>query len=78
MLLATIGAVTVVFSSKESNARLGPDELLEAIKRLEFFIYAAISAFFAAILMLLSRTRLAERFVLIDVGVCALFGEFSR
>jgi len=78
MILATIGAVTVVFSSKESNARLGPGQLIHSIKRKEFLIYSIVTISCAIILMGLSRTRLAERFVLIDVGVCALFGECWR
>lgn len=68
----------MVFSSKESNARLGPGQLIHSIKRKEFLIYSIVTISCAIILMGLSRTRLAERFVLIDVGVCALFGECWR
>lgn len=76
ILLAIIGAVTVVFSSKESDTRLGPDGLLHAVKRLEFIIYASVAAGVGGVLFFLSRTRLADRIVLIDVGTCAIFGTF--
>ena len=77
ILLAIIGAVTVVFSSKQNDARLDPSQLLHAIKRLEFIIYAAISVAAATLLAFLSTTSLGDRWVLIDVGTCAIFGGFT-
>ncbi len=75
--LAIIGAVTVVFSSKQNDERLSPDTLLAAIKRLEFVIYAAVSAGVGVLLALASTTRAGDKFVIIDVGVCAVFGAFT-
>ncbi|KAN0065454.1 hypothetical protein ACQY0O_001290 [Thecaphora frezii] len=77
ILLAIIGAVTVVFSSKPNDDRLGPDGLLHAIKRTEFVVYAAISVGFGTFLTFLSRTKLADKWVLVDVGACAIFGGFT-
>lgn len=77
ILLAIIGAVTVVFSSKQNDVRLDPDELLQAIKRLEFVIYSAVSVSLGAVLAFASGTRLGDRWVLIDVGTCAIFGGFT-
>uniref|UniRef100_V5E6D6 DUF803-domain-containing protein n=1 Tax=Kalmanozyma brasiliensis (strain GHG001) TaxID=1365824 RepID=V5E6D6_KALBG len=77
ILLAIIGAVTVVFSSKQNDVRLDPSELLQAIKRLEFVIYSAISIGVGALLAFTSATSLGDRWVLIDVGICAIFGGFT-
>lgn len=77
ILLAIIGAVTVVFSSKQNDVRLDPSQLWHAIQRLEFVIYTAISIATGALLAFLSTTSLADRWVLIDVGTCAIFGGFT-
>lgn len=77
ILLAIIGAVTVVFSSKQNDVRLNPSQLWVAIKRLEFLIYTAISVSSGALLAFLSTTSLGDRWVLIDVGTCAIFGGFT-
>ncbi|SPO36915.1 uncharacterized protein PSFLO_02386 [Pseudozyma flocculosa] len=77
ILLAIIGAVTVVFSSKQSDDRLGPNALLAAIKRIEFVVYASISIGLGLFLAFLSRSRYADRWVLVDVGTCAIFGGFT-
>ncbi|GAK64072.1 DUF803 domain membrane protein [Moesziomyces antarcticus] len=77
ILLAIIGAVTVVFSSKQNDVRLDPTQLLQAIKRLEFVIYSAVSVSSGVLLAFLSTTSLGDRWVLIDVGTCAIFGGFT-
>ncbi|KAJ1028106.1 hypothetical protein NDA13_003554 [Ustilago tritici] len=77
ILLAIIGAVAVVFSSKQNDVRVGPSQLLLAIKRLEFLIYTAISVSSGALLAFLSTTSLGDSWVLIDVGTCAIFGGFT-
>ncbi|PWZ01560.1 DUF803-domain-containing protein [Testicularia cyperi] len=77
ILLAIIGAVTVVFSSKQNDVRLGPDGLLHAIKRIDFVIYASVMAGCGSFLAVLSRTSWADRLVLIDIGTCAIFGGFT-
>ncbi|CEH13035.1 Uncharacterized conserved protein [Ceraceosorus bombacis] len=74
---AILGSVTVVFASKDRDVRLGPDQLWDAMKRLEFVIYSAIACGSGALLAWLSTTRWADKLVLIDVGVCAIFGGFT-
>ena len=75
--LAIIGAVTVVFSSKQDDERLSPGSLWKAIKRTEFIVYASISAGVAVLLAIASTSRAGDKIVLIDVGICAVFGAFT-
>jgi drug/metabolite transporter (DMT)-like permease len=75
ILLAIIGAVTVVFSSKQSDATLNPDELWHALCRKSFIAYVVISIALAALLAWGSTTVHGERWILLDVGVCAVLGE---
>jgi drug/metabolite transporter (DMT)-like permease len=77
ILLAIIGAVTVVFSSKQDDVTLNPDELWTAICRKEFIAYTIIAIGLAASLVWGSTTALGQRFVLLDVGVCAVLGGFT-
>ncbi|PWN87102.1 DUF803-domain-containing protein [Acaromyces ingoldii] len=77
ILLAIIGAVTVVFSSKQNDARLGPDELWDAIRTSAFIAYSIVAIVVAAVLVWCSTTRWGQRLILIDVGVCAIFGGFT-
>ncbi|KAG8900075.1 hypothetical protein FRB99_006268 [Tulasnella sp. 403] len=77
IIIAILGAVTVVISSKSSDVRLDPDQLLRAIKRLPFVIYASVSAAAALVLMFLSEQAVAQRIVYVDVGLCGLFGGFT-
>jgi drug/metabolite transporter (DMT)-like permease len=77
IILAIIGAVTVVFSSKQSDATLSPDELLEAVKQKGFIAYVVIAIVLAASLAWASTTRLGQRWILLDVGVCAVLGGFT-
>ncbi|PWN43105.1 DUF803-domain-containing protein, partial [Ceraceosorus guamensis] len=74
---AILGSVTVVFASKDRDVRLGPGQLWDAMKRLEFVIYSAIACGSGALLAWLSTTQWADELVLIDVGVCAIFGGFT-
>ena len=67
--------MTVVFSSKQSNAELNPDELWRALCRKEFIAYAVIAIALAALLVWLSTTSLGQRWILLDIGVCAVLGE---
>lgn len=77
ILLAIIGAVTVVFSSKQSDATLNPDELLKAVSRPEFLAYTGIAIVFVIVLAYVSSTPLGDRYILLDLGVCALLGGFT-
>lgn len=69
-----IGAVTVVLSSNTSDTRLSPEKLLEAVSQQAFLIFSAIYATSALILMGFSEGSVGRRWVLVDVGLCALFG----
>ncbi|ELU45456.1 EamA domain-containing protein [Rhizoctonia solani AG-1 IA] len=82
--LSIFGAVTVVYASQSSSARLDPDALVYAITRIPFLIWAAVNV--AAIIALAGlssqRAKLessewmqGDRWALVDVGLCALFGK---
>lgn len=73
-MLAIMGAVTVVLSSDASDGPLSPEKLLEAISQHAFLIFSAVYAIGVFILMGLSEGSAGRRWVLVDVGLCALFG----
>ncbi|ESK97556.1 duf803 domain membrane protein [Moniliophthora roreri MCA 2997] len=77
ILIAIVGAVTVVLSSNASDGRLDPDGLVRAISQIPFIVYACIYAVAATILAVLSQGPLGRQWVLVDVGLCALFGGFT-
>jgi hypothetical protein len=79
-----IGAITVVFSTPSLDddvPPLTPDGLIVAISQRSFLIFTIIYLAGAVILGGLSEGSLGRRIVVIDVGLCAIFGEiigFSR
>ncbi|KAJ3790519.1 magnesium transporter NIPA-domain-containing protein [Lentinula aff. detonsa] len=75
--IAIIGAVTVVLSSNASNGRLNPTALVRAISQTPFIVYACIYAVGAMILASLSQSSYGQRYALVDIGLCALFGGFT-
>ncbi|KAK0206258.1 magnesium transporter NIPA-domain-containing protein [Desarmillaria ectypa] len=77
ILLAIVGAVTVVLASSSSDIRLDPDALMKAISQTPFIVYSCIYAAGSIILSILSEGPLGRRWVTIDVGLCALFGGFT-
>jgi len=77
VLISIIGAVTVVLSSNASDTRLNPGGLVHAISQTPFIIYACIYAVGALVLAFLSPTSYGKQHVLVDVGLCALFGGFT-
>ncbi|KAL5487821.1 hypothetical protein ACEPAI_5929 [Sanghuangporus weigelae] len=77
ILLAILGAITVVLSASSSDRRLDPDALIHAITQRPFMVLAAIYAGGAAFLVSLSSQRLGQQHVWVDVGACALFGGFT-
>jgi len=77
ILIAIIGAVTVVLASNASDARLDPDGLLHAISQTAFVVYACIYIAGAVILATLSEGEIGRHWVFVDVGLCALFGGFT-
>lgn len=54
-----------------------PEEFLSAISRPLFIAYAVISCASMAVLAYLSRTKLGDQYVLVDLALCALAGAFT-
>ncbi|KAH9960505.1 magnesium transporter NIPA-domain-containing protein [Russula dissimulans] len=77
VVLAMMGAITVVLSVNPSDTRLSPEKLLEAASQTAFLIFSAIYVASASILTGLSEGSIGRRWVLVDVGLCALFGGFT-
>ncbi|TXT15642.1 hypothetical protein VHUM_00145 [Vanrija humicola] len=76
--LAILGAVTVVWSSRDSNPRLSPDQLIAAVMAPSFLIYTALNiGVVVPLVMLSSREEYASKYIGIDVGACALFGGYT-
>ena len=73
--IAIIGAVTVVLSAHTSDARLTPEQILEAISQTPFEVFACVYIVGAFVLVNLSARAAGDKYVLIDVGCCALFGK---
>ncbi|THH20132.1 hypothetical protein EW146_g1140 [Bondarzewia mesenterica] len=72
--VAIIGAITVVLSSNTSDTRLSPSGLIQAITQRIFAVYSIVYIVGAIVLAGLSERR---EWVLVDVGLCALFGGFT-
>ncbi|KNZ73853.1 NIPA-like protein 2 [Termitomyces sp. J132] len=77
IVIAIIGAVTVVLATNASNTPLDPDVLLEAISQTPFIIYSCIYLVGAVTLGALSHSGVGRQWVFVDVGLCALFGGFT-
>ncbi|KAL4075995.1 magnesium transporter NIPA-domain-containing protein [Scleroderma yunnanense] len=79
ILLAVIGASTVVLSSPSSDGvpPLTPDALLEAITQRSFVIFSIVYAALAIVLGGLSEGHIGRQVVVVDVGLCAVFGGFT-
>ncbi|KAI4286694.1 MAG: hypothetical protein L6R35_004053 [Caloplaca aegaea] len=76
VLVAIAGAVIIVLSAKNSETKMGPDDIWSAITRWEFELYLAITAALIIILIWASG-RYGERSILIDLGLVALFGGYT-
>lgn len=59
------------------HQQLIPEQFLVAISRPLFIAYSVTSLVAISILAYLSQTRYGDRFVLIDLALCALAGAFS-
>ncbi|KAJ7276221.1 magnesium transporter NIPA-domain-containing protein [Mycena haematopus] len=77
ILIAVIGAITVVLASNASDTRLDPDALLVAISQTPFIVYSCVYLVGIIILSILSEGKAGKKFVFVDVGLCALFGGFT-
>ena len=74
VLVAIGGAVTIVLSAKQSEKKLGPDEILYAVTRWEFMLYMGLTSALMIVLMWAS-SRYGQRSIVIDLGLVGLYGE---
>ncbi|KAI0771971.1 magnesium transporter NIPA-domain-containing protein [Trametes elegans] len=77
IIIAIVGAVTVVLSANPSDTRLDPENLIKAITQRPFEVYAIVYIVGISVLSGLSEGPAGKRWVYIDVGLCALFGGFT-
>lgn len=80
ILCAMIGAITVVLSTPspdESPPPLTPDALIAAISQRSFVVFTIIYLVGAVVLAGLSEGGFGRRIVVVDVGLCAIFGGFT-
>ncbi|KIJ70251.1 hypothetical protein HYDPIDRAFT_77939 [Hydnomerulius pinastri MD-312] len=80
ILLAIIGATTVVLSTPSSDGApptLTPEALIRAITQRSFIIFSIVYLVSAVILAGLSEGSIGRRIVVVDVGLCAIFGGFT-
>ncbi|KAH7887889.1 magnesium transporter NIPA-domain-containing protein [Phlebopus sp. FC_14] len=80
IFLAVIGATTVVLSSPSPDGAPPPltqDALIDAITQRSFIIFSIVYLALAVILAGLSESRAGKRLVVVDVGLCAIFGGFT-
>lgn len=64
-----------MLSANASDTKLTPKALIEAISQRVFIGYAVVYILGAIILSGLSEQGISSRWVYVDVGLCALFGE---
>lgn len=76
VLIAVGGAVTVVVSAEGSNPKLGPDEILDLVRRWEFLTYLGITVGVIPVLMVLSN-KIGQKSILIDLGLVGLLGGYT-
>lgn len=75
IIVAVVGAVTVVLSTNTSDTRLDPPGLIHAMTQRVFIVYTAVYIAGAIVLSWLSEGQAGKRWVYVDVGLCALFGK---
>lgn len=73
VIIAVIGAVTVVLSANQEETKLDPHDVWDAIRAMEFEVYLGVTIFFILVLMWASP-RYGHRTILIDLGLVGLFG----
>ena len=76
VVVAVGGAVTIVLSAKNSETKMGPNDVWAAITRWEFETYLGITAALIVVLIWASG-RYGERTIMIDLGLVALCGEYE-
>ncbi|EEH46517.1 uncharacterized protein PADG_02615 [Paracoccidioides brasiliensis Pb18] len=76
VLVAVAGAVTIVFSAKTSESKIGPDEIWDMITTWEFELYLGVTVALILALMCASQ-RYGRKSILIDLGLVGLFGGYT-
>ncbi|KAI4142068.1 MAG: hypothetical protein L6R39_005091, partial [Caloplaca ligustica] len=76
VLVAIAGAVIIVLSAKNSETKMGPNDIWSAITRWEFELYLAITAVLIVILIWASG-KYGQKSILIDLGLVGLFGGYT-
>ena len=76
IVIAIIGAVTVVLATNASNVRLNPEALVRAISQPAFIAYACTYVVGAVVLASLSQSEVGRQYVFVDIGLCAIFGSW--
>lgn len=78
VLIAVGGTVTLVLSAASgSNPKLGPEEIWVMMREKVFLAYFGATVGAMAVLMILSNKKIAEKLILIDLGLVALFGGYT-
>ncbi|GAA5883960.1 hypothetical protein JCM3774_000881, partial [Rhodotorula dairenensis] len=75
--IAVVGGATVVYASHSNDTKPTPKQFLKAVSRPLFIAYSATSLVAICVLAWLSQTKYGDRFVLIDLTLCALAGSFT-
>ncbi|KAI9764259.1 MAG: hypothetical protein M1840_008550 [Geoglossum simile] len=76
VVVAVTGAVVVVLSAKQSETKLGPEDIWGAIARWEFETYLGVTIALILLGVWLSGKH-GDRTILIDLGLVALFGGYT-
>ena len=76
VLVAIGGAVTIVLSAKQTEEKMGPQDLWDAISRWEFLAYLGITVGLIVVLIWASGNY-GDRTPLIDLGLVGLFGGYT-
>lgn len=66
-----------MWSSQANDRKLSPEELLKALQAPLFIAYAVVTLSAMCMLANLSRTRYGDRFVAVDLSLCALAGGLT-
>ncbi|CCG84103.1 protein of unknown function [Taphrina deformans PYCC 5710] len=74
--IAIAGGVTVVLSAQAEQPQLDPQEILEAVSQRPFLAYLAVALTLIIGLLYLSP-KYGDRYILLDLGLVALFGGFT-
>lgn len=77
IILAVVGSITVVLSSKPTDVRLDKDGLIHALLQPLFIGYTIFNFLAILFLMVLSQGNAGREWIFVDVGICALFGGYT-